>query len=170
MIIQVVSQQIDVVSEAEELDLVHYITSRVESLDGLSFSLKVYVVERDGGFLHSFGSNDCSQLGHCGRRELWRRPARPAMAMSKWWRLTLSGMRALMSPSPGRWISPTTGPPPTIASPTTPFPRPPPVRKSGWVGCRGCKQYLREYLVWRQMRSYLQWPAAHIIPSQVLSF
>ena len=60
----VVSHTMDRCSEADELDITHYVTSRAERFDGLSFPLKVFVAEREGGILHSFGSNSNGQLGH----------------------------------------------------------------------------------------------------------
>lgn len=47
-----------------EFELVHYVTSRAEHLDGLTFKMKVFVVEREGGTLSSFGANGHFQLGH----------------------------------------------------------------------------------------------------------
>lgn len=50
--------------DAQEFHLMHYVTSQMTHLDALIFKLKVYVVEREGSSLLSFGKNDCRQLGH----------------------------------------------------------------------------------------------------------
>eukprot|EP00397_Hematodinium_sp_SG-2012_P008796 GEMP01008865.1.p1 GENE.GEMP01008865.1~~GEMP01008865.1.p1 ORF type:complete len:802 (+),score=197.03 GEMP01008865.1:183-2588(+) len=50
--------------DAQEFGLMHYVTSQMPQLDALVFKLKVFVVEREGGTLLSFGKNDFGQLGH----------------------------------------------------------------------------------------------------------